>query len=213
MTWFHRLRILAVILVVAILFGITRPAFAQTYAGTTVFTCTTFTAAGTGSSTLDRDNTGVGQEKDRIEVTDGNGVLLYSLTFQNGLGVYAAGLINTTLYTVAPTANPITLKVISLAGNSLPELVQYVASGSCAGLPDGNFAGPGVPAGFVLKTITCNVAVYDAPGGKPVGSNAITSGQTWYVNPTPKKDAAGKSWTEVFVAGYSNGFVPTSCVH
>jgi hypothetical protein len=74
-------------------------------------------------------------------------------------------------------------------------------------------SGPPIPAGFVQKTVTCNVAVYDAPGGKPVGSNTIRSGQTWYVNPTPKKDAAGKSWTEIFVAGYTNGYVPTSCVH
>jgi hypothetical protein len=73
--------------------------------------------------------------------------------------------------------------------------------------------GPPLPAGFVLKTITCDVAVFDAPGGQPVDSNAIKSGQTWYVNPTPVEDAAGRSWTEIFVAGYTNGFVPTDCVH
>ncbi len=72
---------------------------------------------------------------------------------------------------------------------------------------------PEVPGGFVLRTITCNVAVYDAPGGQPVGSNAIKGGQTWYVNPTPKTDAAGKSWTEIFVASFTDGYVPTSCVH
>jgi hypothetical protein len=55
--------------------------------------------------------------------------------------------------------------------------------------------------------------VYDAPGGSPVGGDAIKGGQTWYVNPAPKTDAAGKSWTEIFVAGYTNGYVPTSCVH
>ena len=71
--------------------------------------------------------------------------------------------------------------------------------------------GPSVPSGFVLRTITCNVAVYDAPGGSPVGSNMVTGGQTWFVNPTPAKDAAGKSWTEIFVGGFSDGFIPTSC--
>jgi hypothetical protein len=81
------------------------------------------------------------------------------------------------------------------------------------GCTNASFSGPGIPGGFVMKTITCDVVVFDAPGGKPVGSNAIKSGQTWYVNPTPKKDAAGKAWTEIFVAGYTNGYVPTSCVH
>jgi hypothetical protein len=90
-----------------------------------------------------------------------------------------------------------------------------VAVGSTVNTTGGSmdFSGPALPGGFVLKTITCDVAVFDAPGGKPVGSNMIKGGQTWYVNPTPKKDAAGKSWTEVFVAGYTNGYVPTSCVH
>jgi hypothetical protein len=212
MTWFRRLRILAVILVAAILFGITGPAFAFSYEGTASFTCTTFTAAGTGTTTLDRDNTGIGAEHFQIDVTDGNGVVLYSRSFQNALGTYA-GIINTTAYSVAPAANPITLRVTSLAGNNLPAFLQYVASGSCDGLPNGSFDGPGIPSGFVLKTITCNVAVYDAPGGKPVGDNAVTVGQTWYGNPKPKKDAAGKSWTGIFVAGYINGFVPTRCVH
>ncbi len=78
---------------------------------------------------------------------------------------------------------------------------------------DPAFQGPPIPSGFVLKTITCDVPVYDAPGGKPVGSNAITAGQTWYVNPTPVKAPNGEQWTEIFVAGYSTGFVPTRCVH
>jgi hypothetical protein len=74
------------------------------------------------------------------------------------------------------------------------------------------FAGPNLPNGFVLKTLICNVAVYDAPAGKPVGGNAVTNGQTWFVNPTPKTGPDGQSWTEIFVAGYTNGFVPTRCV-
>jgi hypothetical protein len=39
------------------------------------------------------------------------------------------------------------------------------------------FAGPPIPAGFVLRTITCDVAVYDTPGGRPVGDNKILAGQ------------------------------------
>ena len=72
--------------------------------------------------------------------------------------------------------------------------------------------GPFIPSGFVLSTIICDVAVYDAPGGQPVPNSAITSGQTWYVNPEPVADAAELWWTEIFTAGALNGYVPTECV-
>jgi hypothetical protein len=111
------------------------------YLGTTQFTCTTFTAAGTGAAILDRDNTGAGREALRIDVTDGLGTSLYTLTFDNTLGTYVAGLINTTPYTVAPASNPLTMKLTSLAGNGLPEQVDYVAQGGCANLP----TWPGIP--------------------------------------------------------------------
>jgi len=117
---------------------------AITYAGTTAFTCTDFTAAGTGSSTLNRDNTGLGEESFEITVTDGGGGTLYDQTFQNALGTYAGGLIGTTPYTSAPHFNPLKITVTSLAGNGLPALVGYTATGSCAGLPVFNAAG--IPA-------------------------------------------------------------------
>jgi uncharacterized surface protein with fasciclin (FAS1) repeats len=72
--------------------------------------------------------------------------------------------------------------------------------------------GPGLPSGFELRFISCDVAVFDTPGGTPVGSNRILAGQTWYVNPTTKDDAAGRSWTEIFVSGTTNGWIPTDCV-
>jgi hypothetical protein len=71
--------------------------------------------------------------------------------------------------------------------------------------------GPTIPAGFVLRTITCDVAVFNAPDGSPVGSNRIRSGQTWYVNPE-SKTANGESWTEIFVGGPITGWIPTACV-
>jgi hypothetical protein len=75
------------------------------------------------------------------------------------------------------------------------------------------FAGPGLPSGFALKTITCDVALFDAPGGHPVGDNVLKLGQTWYVNPETRADGAGVAWTEVFVSSYQNGYVPASCVN
>ncbi len=74
------------------------------------------------------------------------------------------------------------------------------------------FNGPYVPSGFVLSTIICDVAVYNAPGGQPVPSSVIKSGQTWFVNPEPVADAADVWWTEIFTSGAVNGYVPTECV-
>jgi hypothetical protein len=73
------------------------------------------------------------------------------------------------------------------------------------------FQGYPIPSGFVLRTITCDTAVYDVAGGTPVSGAAITAGQTWFVNPTPVT-AAGRAWTEVFLAGPHNAFIPASCV-
>ena len=72
--------------------------------------------------------------------------------------------------------------------------------------------GPGVPSGFGLHRITCTVAVYDSPGGSPVGSSELLNGQTWFASATPVSDKQGASWTEVFVGGVHDGFIPTRCV-
>ncbi|HRE48089.1 MAG TPA: hypothetical protein PLD47_10220 [Aggregatilineales bacterium] len=73
--------------------------------------------------------------------------------------------------------------------------------------------GRSVPKGFQLRTITCDVAVFNEPGGSPVANGAaIRGGQTWFVNPTPKTAADGSSWTEIFVSGVLNGYIPTACV-
>ena len=74
------------------------------------------------------------------------------------------------------------------------------------------FAGRGIPDGFVLRTITCSVAVFDAPNGKPVGDNRIVGGQTWYVDPKGSKTVGAEGWTEVFVSGSTNGWIPSKCV-
>ena len=71
--------------------------------------------------------------------------------------------------------------------------------------------GPGIPNGFVLRTITCDVAVYDSPAGNAVGGARIRAGQTWYVSPTTSAGSA--DWTEIFVGGFTNGYIPTACVN
>jgi hypothetical protein len=110
------------------------------YLGTVIFTCVNADAAGTGPHTLDRDNTGAGLEALRVDITDGFGTLIYTLNFANVLGTFAGG-IGDFFYTTPPAANPLTFTLTSLAGNGLPEQIDFVAEGGCSGLPDW----PGIP--------------------------------------------------------------------
>ena len=103
------------------------------YNGTVIFSCTGVVAAGTGSHVLDRDNTGAGQEALRIDITDGLGTTIFTFTYQNVLGAYGGGIGNFT-YDLAPQANPITFRLTSLAGNGLPEQLDYEQQGWCEGL-------------------------------------------------------------------------------
>lgn len=73
--------------------------------------------------------------------------------------------------------------------------------------------GPSIPAGFELHTITCSTAVYGLPGGQPVGANAVLAGQTWYVNPVPVAGPDGEDWTEIFLSGPVNAYIPAVCVN
>ncbi|MBX3065373.1 MAG: hypothetical protein KF726_20530 [Anaerolineae bacterium] len=158
---------------------------------------------------VSRDNTGdgTGREHYGYIVTDGNGTVLAQQNYTDAFN----GTDNYTLpYAVLPAANPIIAKFRSFAGNGLPDEVYYVTSYDCAGLPS---TAKGITSGFELRTITCDVAVFDAPGGTPVSNGAkIIAGQTWYVNTKPVKGADGKSWTEIYVSGDTNGYIPTYCV-
>jgi hypothetical protein len=137
------------------------------------------------------------------KVTDGNGQVLFEQsgpTFPD----YTYTSFGSFTLTAVPTSNPITAVVVF-------DGVTYTGTADILCLPSSVFQGAPIPTGFVLRTITCDTPVYDTAGGKPVGDNKVTNGQTWYVNPTPVS-ANGQSWTEIFVAGYINGFVLTSCV-
>ena len=113
-------------------------------------------------------------------------------------------------YTVHDTATFPTFSVniqgVCNASGSEPVVTIWFSGGS------GSFDGPSVPSGYVQRTITCDTAVFDVPGGSAVGDNRIKAGQTWFVNPTPKEDASGRSWTQVYVSGYTNPWIWTSCV-
>jgi hypothetical protein len=102
----------------------------STYNGEVEITCTQADAAGTGSHVLNRDNTGTGMERLNIQIFDGQGTLLYELTFENALNDYVGG-IGTFVYTTAPAFNPITFILTSLAGNGLPEEIDVLEQGFC----------------------------------------------------------------------------------
>ncbi|MFN8417950.1 MAG: hypothetical protein U0528_01695 [Anaerolineae bacterium] len=74
------------------------------------------------------------------------------------------------------------------------------------------FRGPSIPPGAEQKHIVCDVAVFDAPGGNPVGSNRLLNGQTWYVLPDIVKAADGSDWQQVYVSGASLVYIPARCV-
>ena len=123
-------KILALIIVAVCLFSVVSLSHASIYEGTVQLTCTDFNALGTGAHILNRDNTGAGRERVRIDITDGNGVLIYTVTYDSILATYFGGIGSGT-YNVAPSANPITFTLTSLAGNGLPEQVDYTQQGVC----------------------------------------------------------------------------------
>lgn len=80
--------------------------------------------------TLDRDNTGSGQEAFYIEARDGNGTLIHRYPSSGvvllALGNYGEGGQTGVNYNVTnPAADPITYRWISVAGNALDEQIAY----------------------------------------------------------------------------------------
>ena len=110
---------------------------------TTTLTCTEVLFTGSSTVTWDRDNTGTGRERVRLEVRDGAGAVVYTVDDERLLG-QVAGFGNSYSFTTAPTMNPLTVRLLSLAGNGLGEQVAFSVSGACAGLSGGGVAA--VPA-------------------------------------------------------------------
>ena len=179
------------------------------------FSCSMVDVAYT-AVTFDRDNTGVGYELYRVQITDGDGTILYDLLNARTLGTVIPAHVSEFIdYGVVPNYNPISLRFYSLSGNGFAEQSIWDVQGECSGLPYTNAPGPGPrrPSNFVMRTITCDTPVYNVPSGNPVGAGRVTTGQTWFVNPTPIiSPVDDSSWTEIFVQSSPNPFVPTACV-
>lgn len=216
------------------------PTGAASITGTLVFDpgCTALTVSGGGSVTWDRDTTGEGSELIILVVTDGFGTVLFQASDTRAIGI-STTFFGTYDYTTPPALNPITAVLYSPAGEDLPAQTLVTGTGVCDTLPspspipsetplpsitpsatapapeatsDPVYGGPAIPGKFALRTILCDTPVYDAPAGLPVGNNMVFSGQTWYVNTTPVIGGDGQLWTEIFVAGKYNGYIPSRCV-
>jgi hypothetical protein len=212
----HLICLLAVVGAALTGFGGMRSALAGSVNGvlTATIDCGTSSVIYNGGALVvwDRDNTGVNAEAISYTVYDAASALLSSFTDTRMLGQTAGFAAS---YAYAPTAAyPITVRLYSAAGNSLSETTIFSFTGNCGDtiqISGGN-AGAPIPAGFILRTINCDVAVFDSPDGHPVGDNRILSGQSWYVNPKSVKGPRGDSWTEIFVSSALNPFIPTKCV-
>jgi len=92
--------------------------------------------SGSGQIMLDRDNTGAKREAFQVVVTDGVGNIIYKPVvdsfFVGGSVSWTAN--NVVEWTATPQYNPLTLRVVSLAGNDFDEQTIAVATGSCEGL-------------------------------------------------------------------------------
>ena len=186
-----------------LLFGTApRAAEASTYNGTVNFSCTVADATDTGSHVLDRDNTGIGEEAIRIEITDGAGTLIYELEYSTALDTDSGG-VGVFTYDTAPQFNPITFKVISQAGNGLPEQVDFVATGECAGLPTySSEPKPGpdlvpIPDTAVGGAFVTDTPIYFAPRTDAATDIVMEQGKTVWVYGV---DASG-AFYKVMLAG------------
>lgn len=98
-------------------------------------TCGGFVSNGS-EMLLTRDNTGALSEAFVISAIDGAGNTIFAPVsdafFVGGRIVWPAG--DTYRWTRVPLYNPLRLRVISLAGNGLPQQIVYETTGNCAGL-------------------------------------------------------------------------------
>ena len=95
--------------------------------------CSGVNFSGGGSVTYDRDTNGDNSETISLEARDGDGTVILSISDQRPLGSSATF---SPLYTYTTPAdhNPITARLISPAGNGLPEQVLLETVGTCAAL-------------------------------------------------------------------------------
>lgn len=71
---------------------------------------------------------------------------------------------------------------------------------------------PDVPAAYALRVMICDTPLYDSPAGSVIPNTSVVIGQIFSVDPVDAIAADGTHWTQIFVGGWSNPFVPSVCV-
>ncbi|MGQ9850138.1 MAG: hypothetical protein ACUVSU_08835 [Aggregatilineaceae bacterium] len=139
--------------------------------------CAGFTDLGS-SFTSNRDNTGSGQEAYIITGTDGYGKVIFSFAWSVPVGF--VGSFGSSPWTSAPSANPLTLRFISLAGNGYEEQLVMEVRGECAGLPwaMGCDVLLPIPATAVGGAFVADAPVYWKPGELTSPLVTIAAGNT-----------------------------------
>lgn len=174
------LRLVMLFLLVVVLAVPVMALQAFTGSGTGIVGCTGFTDLGS-SYTADRDNTGSSLEAYYFSATDGAGNNIHY--FASSVSVGFTGTIGSFPWNNgAPQFNPITLRFVSIAGNSLPEQLVSEWTGNCTGLPTfvPPFSGPGLPGNKNLILFLGDTAVLQSPGGEGTGLKMKTC-QTAFV--------------------------------
>lgn len=140
------------------------PAFAlqwTTPPATVVLDCNGVTFTNTSTFKADRNNTGTGNEVITITLTDGAGNNLVSLgggSVPLGTSITITPTGGPVPFDTPPQCNPLTLRIISNAGNGFPEQIFFEATGSCSRLPS---CGTPIPTlnewGMIIFTILAGI--------------------------------------------------------
>ncbi len=97
--------------------------------------CTGFVRSG-GAVILNRDNTGTNRERISITAYDGSGNVIFGPHYEESfIGSTIAFPSNEPLtWTTLPVTNPLTVRVVSEAGNNFSTQLVYVVNGYCSAL-------------------------------------------------------------------------------
>jgi len=71
---------------------------------------------------------------------------------------------------------------------------------------------PDIPAAYVLRVMICDTMLYDNPAGSVISNTSVVIGQIFSVDPVDAIAADGSHWTQLFVGGWNNPYVPSVCV-
>ena len=151
------------------------------------------------TTTFDRDNTGLKVEAYRQQVTDGAGKILYLDEGTVPLGTYFEPA-TFEPYTALPDYNPLTITLVSLAGNGYDEQVMTVQTGTCDGLP--TYTPPestclAIPDGSVVGAMAQETQAFWAPG-KAAPDVVLNPGTYWVLG----EDGSGQYYKIVLACQY-----------